>query len=87
MLGCLSILAVIATAVGAGLGKYSFWWVLVPVFFAGSFSLSNGPGYHLVMQANREGRLGLFPRMLAFHIVVQLAVAGALFWVTNALSS
>ena len=85
MLGCLSMLAVVVTAIAAGLDKFSFWWVLIPVFFAGSFSLSNGPGFDMVIEANRQGRLGVFPKMLGFQCAVWLAVAGAVYWTTATL--
>ena len=86
MLGCLSTIAVIAAAVGAGLGKFSFWWVMVPVFMAGSLSLSNGPAYDLVLTANRDGRVGVFPRLLAAHCLGQFALAGVAYGSTAALT-
>jgi hypothetical protein len=86
MLGCLSMLSVVATAIGAGLGKFSFWWVLIPVFLAGSFALSNGPAFYRIVQANQQGRLGVFPIMLGTQLLFWLIVAGAVFWLTTTLS-
>jgi hypothetical protein len=86
MLGCLSTLALVAAAIGAGLGHYSFWWTLLPGFLAGSLSLSNGPAYSTIVRANEEGRLGVFPVALAFSIAVHLALAGAAYWITTAIA-
>ncbi|MFN4095224.1 MAG: hypothetical protein ACK4GG_00450 [Sphingomonas sp.] len=86
MLGCISMVAVIAAAVAAGLGQFSFWWVAIPAFVAGAFSISNGPGYSLVMRANAEGRLSVFPLMLATHTLGHLALAGAAFGLTRVFS-
>jgi len=81
-LGCLSQFAVIATAIAAGLGYFSFWWALIPAFFAGSFQISNGPGFGAALKANEEGRLSVFPIMLVTNILPWVAVAGAIYWVT-----
>ncbi len=43
-------------------------------------------GYDRVMMANREGRLGFFPSLLAFHALLQLALAGLVYWITLALT-
>jgi hypothetical protein len=84
MFGCLSQIAVVGTAIAAGLDKLSFWWVLIPVFLAASLQLSNGPGFDTIIRANQEGRLGYFPTVLGVQCVVWLAVAGAIYWVTGA---
>ena len=81
-LGCLSQIAVIATAILAGLGYFSFWWVAVPAFLAGSFQISNGPWYDLVMTANRDGRFNVFPIMLIVNILPWIIVAGIAYWIT-----
>lgn len=85
-LGCLSQFAVIATAIAAGLGYFSFWWALIPAFFAGSFQISNGPGFGVVLKANEEGRVGVFPMMLMTNILAWLAAAGAIYWITSTLN-
>ena len=82
-LGCLSQVATLATAIAAGLGHFSFWWTLIPAFLAGTFQLSNGPGYDLVLEANKQGRLSVFPMMLASNIVPWLGVAGLAYWITS----
>jgi hypothetical protein len=85
MLGCIFTVVAIATAIAAGLGNFSFWWALIPAFIAGGFSLSNSPGYDIVIQANREGRLGVFPKMLSVHFLAQIALSGAAYWITTAI--
>jgi hypothetical protein len=85
MFGCLSQVAVLASAIAAALGYFSFWWVAIPVFLAGSFQISNGPGFDVVMDANRQGRFGVFPMMLVGNILPWLAVAGVAYWITKAL--
>ena len=74
---------VIGLAIAAGLEKLSFWWVLIPVFGAGSLSLSNGPGFDLVVRANQEGRLGVFPRLLFFHCLGYFVSAAIVFGLTR----
>jgi hypothetical protein len=78
MLGCISILTVVAVSLGAGLGKFSVWWILLPALFAGSFALSNGPSFDVVIRANHEGRLGVFPKVLAYHMLAPVGLAGAI---------
>jgi hypothetical protein len=87
MFGCFSQVAVLFTAMAAGAGYFSFWWALIPAFFAGSLAVSNGPGFDIVMSANREGRLGVFPRVLALSFLPWLIVAGAVYWVTALISN
>lgn len=82
-LGCLSQIAVVAVAIAAGVYSLSFWWTLIPAFLAGSFQLSNGPGYDLVIRANREGRLGTFPMLLLVNITPWVLIAGIVFWITT----
>ena len=85
-LGCLSQIATLATGIAAGFGYLSFWWTLVPAFLAGAFAVSNGPGYETVMRANEEGRLGVFPTVLAISILPWLALAGIAYWTIIALN-
>ena len=79
-------MAVVAVAVAAGLSKLSFWWVLIPVFLAASFVLSNGPWYDRIVQANQEGRLTVFPMALATQAVIQLVLAAIVFGITRAVT-
>ncbi len=83
MLGCLTLIASLATAVAAGLGYFSFWWTIIPAFFAGALVLSNGPGYQAIMQANERGNLWLFPLQLLIHIGGVLLASGLAFWLTG----
>jgi hypothetical protein len=83
LLGCLSTLALLATAVAAGLGKLSFWWVLLPAFVAGSFALSNGPHHSSIIEANRRGQLAVFPTMLTISVLSHVALAGVVFWIAS----
>ena len=85
MLGCLSHVAVLATAIAAGLGHLSFWWVLIPAFFAGSFSLSNGPAYERIMESYERRQWGTFPIMLIMAVAMSLGVAAVVFWITRAI--
>ena len=86
LFGCLSQIATLAMAIAAGLGQFSFWWVLIPAFLAGSFQISNGPLYDRVIAANNEGRLWFFPAMLAANVLPWLGIGAVAFWATRALS-
>lgn len=87
MLGCLSIIASIITAVAAGLGYFSFWWSLIPAFLAGSFALANSPGHHAaIVRANQEGRLSVFPIALLSTTGMMLAICGVAFWITRTIA-
>lgn len=79
-LGCISLLSTIALGAAAGAWEWSFWWAVLAALVAGSFSVSNGPSYDLVITANNEGRFGVMPRMIAIHTVAPLALAGFAFW-------
>jgi hypothetical protein len=81
-LGCLAQVAVLAVAITTAASGYSFWWSLIPAFAAGSLQISNGPGFDLVQNANRDGRLAVFPMLLAANILPWVAVAGVAFWIT-----
>ena len=83
MFGCLATLVMIAIAFASGSNYFSFWWVLIPAFFAGSLSLSNGPHYANVVQANQKGSLLMFPVMLSLYIGGQLIVAGLAYWIAT----
>jgi hypothetical protein len=82
-LGCLSLLALFGAAIVAGLGYFSFWWLLIPAFVAGSFALSNGPQYGAIVRANEEGRLGVFPMALGGTVGMSLAVSAVIYWITR----
>jgi hypothetical protein len=84
MFGCLSTIATLALGVAAGLGKFSFWWTLIPAFVAASFLLAQGPAHNMIIRANEEGRLGVFPSLLAINTAAQLALAGVAFWIARA---
>lgn len=81
MLGYFSKFVMIGVAVAAGMGAFSFWWALIPVFLAGSLALSNGPHYEIVMRANERGSLTIFPLMLVIYCAGQLALAGIAYWI------
>ena len=85
LLGCLSQIATLVTAIGAGLGKLSFWWIRIPAFLAGSFEISNGPLFDRVIVANKEGRLWFFPAMLVVNVLPWIGIGAAAFWVSRAL--
>ena len=87
MLGCLSQIFVLVTAIFSGLGYFSFWWAVIPSFFAGVFQISNGPGFDLALTANREGRVSVFPIMLLANFLPWLGVAGAAYWITATIAS
>lgn len=83
-LGCLSHLAVVATAVAAGLGYFSFWWALIPAFVAGGFSLSNHPpSYSRIMASYERREWATFPSMLVMAVGMSLAVAAVVYWSTR----
>ncbi|WP_146215644.1 hypothetical protein [Hoeflea marina] len=79
-------IAVVATAIAAGIGYFTFWWVLLPAFLAGAFTLVNGPAYEIIMDANRQGRLDVFPWMLTVSILPWILVGGIFFWISAALA-
>lgn len=85
-LGSLATLTTFGMAIAAGLSVFSFWWTLIPAFISGSLAVANGPGYDIVMQANREGRLSVMPRMIGVAMGARLATGGALYWVARWLS-
>lgn len=75
MLGCLSLLIVIAASIASGLGIFSFWWVLIPIFFAGSFGITNGPHYERVLEENQNGSITYFPMILIGYCISALVIA------------
>jgi hypothetical protein len=79
----LAAAVVVGLAVWSGIGGDSFWWVLIPAFFAGSLGLSNGPHYAAVVEANRQGSLTLFPMMLAIYWISYTALAGLVYGLTR----
>ena len=79
-------IVLLAVAIAAGLDRLSFWWVLIPAFLAASFSLSNGPGYDIIMNASQQGRPGMLPKMLALHLLPLLALAGIVYAITRVLA-
>lgn len=83
MLGIISKLVVFAMSIAAGLGAFSFWWVLIPVFFAGSLGLSNSHHYDSVMTANQRGSVTFMPLMLSIYCGGALALGGITYWITT----
>ncbi|MGV2495043.1 hypothetical protein [Pelagerythrobacter aerophilus] len=79
----LAAVGVVVLAVLAGLGYLSFWWVLIPAFFAGSLSLSNGHHYAAVMEANRRGSVTLFPLLLTIYCGGYIFFAALVYWLTG----
>lgn len=75
-------IAMMAIAIVVGLERFSFWWVLIPAFFAGSLALSNGPHYMRVVEANQRGVLWYFPTMLMIHVAGKMILAGLAYAVT-----
>lgn len=86
MFGCLWALAMLATAVAAGLGKVSFWWTLLPAFLAGSFNIANSHMYGRVLEANATGDLKLFPRVLGLTVGSYMVVAAVIYWIAGRFS-
>ncbi|HSX57163.1 MAG TPA: hypothetical protein VLG14_17795 [Sphingomonas sp.] len=84
--GCLFLVTTFITAALAGIGHFSFWWSLLPAFLSGSFYLADGPSYGTILRANQEGRLTVFPMMLAFSMLAPMAMAGGIYWIARALS-
>lgn len=83
MLQGISFIATIVVAIWGGIVGWSPWWILLPSFFTGSFGLANGPGFDLVMTANREGRLGTFPFLLFGHTLPIFLFGLLLWWITG----
>lgn len=83
MIGGISFLALLGVAFASGYWGISWWWILIPAFLTASFNISNGPSYGLVMQANREGRLSVFPQILGCHMLACLPVAFFVRWVAS----
>ncbi len=82
-LGTLATLITLGVAIAAGLQKFSFWWGLIPAFFAGTLMLSNGPHFQAVLDANRRGNLTLLPIQLAIHWGGMLLAAAVVYGVTR----
>ena len=87
MLSSIATVAWFSLAVGAGVWDWSFWWVAIASFVAGSLHLSSGPGFDIVMSANRDGRLGVLPRMLFFHVFPYLLIGAVIFWLSRWLAN
>ena len=78
----IATLAVYAVAVLAGLEKFSFWWVLIPVFMAASFMVSNRY-YDTVRRANEAGHLSVMPTLIGATGFGYLVTAGIVYWITR----
>jgi hypothetical protein len=86
MFGLASKILVPIVSIAAGMGYFSFWWGLIPVFLAGAFSLSNGPHYDAIIAANQAGHLSLFPKLLVIALLPWLVIGAILFWIASVLS-
>lgn len=67
----------IALAAYLGATDGNLRWLLLSSLVVGSFKVASGPSYDLVIQANAEGRLGVFPRLLFWAGAISAAVAFA----------
>ena len=76
------VLAVIAAAIAAGLDKFSFWWVLIPAFFAASLNVSNRY-FDQVRRANEAGNLWLMPTLIGIQWAGYILTAGIVFGITR----
>ncbi len=83
MIGCLTQIISLGTAVSAGIGYINFWWTLIPAFFAGALALSNGPHFNAVVEANKRGNFWLFPANLVIYVGSVLVGCGIAFGVTR----
>lgn len=83
MLGCAADIGMIALAFLAGSKGFSLWWAMIVAFVAGSLALSNGPAYDFVVRANEEGRLKVFPSLLAANVLPRMILCGVVFYVTR----
>lgn len=87
MLGCVTQIVMIMTAVAAGTGNFSGWWIALPAFLSGIFGMANSPSYDIVMSANRRGDFSVLPRQMAMHIAAHGAIGALIFgltrWLTN----
>ncbi|MBV7259694.1 hypothetical protein [Erythrobacter crassostreae] len=63
------------------MGYFSFWWTMIPAFFAASFAVSNNDAQlSTVMRANEEGRLHVMPLFIASGMLTILAISGGAYW-------
>lgn len=83
MLGCAADIGMIALATLAGLKGLSLWWAMIVAFVAGSFALSNGPGFETALRANEEGRLSVFPSLLAANVLPRMILCGVVYYVSH----
>lgn len=86
MLTWFSRLVLTVVALAAALNYFSFWWIGAAAFFAAAVALSSGPTYGIIITANREGRLGVFPALLAVRMVPYLVFGAFVFWIARLLS-
>jgi hypothetical protein len=78
----IATLAVYAFAVLAGLGRLSFWWVLIPTFVAASLMVSNRY-YETVRRANEAGHLSVMPKLIGATGLGYLVTAGIVYGLTR----
>jgi len=82
----ISFVALIGVAIASGYGGISWAWMIIPAFFYASLNISNGPAYDAVMRANTEGRLSVFPIILACQMLVALLVGFLVRWLASLFS-
>ena len=86
MMGCAADIGMIVLAALAGTKGISLWWAMIVAFIAGSLALSNGPAYDLVVRANEEGRLKVFPSLLAANVVPRMMLCGVVYYLSKYLA-
>lgn len=82
----LAFVVLLGFAGAAGALGWAFAWVVVASAIMAAFSMSIGPAFDLVMTANREGRLGVFPRMWFLRTLPYLAIASAVYFIAKAIA-
>ena len=79
----ISKLTLVAVAIAAGLGYFSFWWTIIPAFLGGSFTLANSNQYNRIVEANMQGNVTYFPKMLAIQFAGLMIPAAICFWIAR----
>ena len=82
-LEAISKIVLVAVAIAAGLGYFSFWWTTIPAFFGGSFALANSNQYHRIVAANEQGNMTYFPTMLGIQFAGLMVAAAICYWVAG----
>lgn len=82
----ISFVALLGVAIASGYGGISWKWLLIPAFLFASLNISNGAAYDVIMRANREGRLSVFPITLGCQILTVLPLAFLVRWLASLFS-